>query len=252
MTSFNLQNKIAIVTGASKGIGESIARLLAGAGAKVVVSSRKQEAVDEVAQAIKQAGGEAIGVAANVGEMNQLRHLFNETMETYGGVDIIVNNAASNPVYGPVQDCDEAAFDKIMDVNVKAPFELSKWAHPVMKQRGGGSVVHISSVEGIHPSPGLGIYSVSKAALLMLTKAQAKEWGKDNIRVNAICPGLIKTKFSQALWQDEKTLKYFMQMTPLGRMGTPDEIGALALFLASDLSAYCTGAVFTADGGTTV
>ena len=249
---FDLTNKTAIVTGASKGIGESIVHFLAAAGAKVVVSSRKQEAVDEVAQAIKLAGGEATGVAANAGDMAHLTHLFDETMRVYGGVDIIVNNAAANPVFGPVQDCNEAAFDKIMQVNVKAPFELAKLAYPTMKQRGGGSVINISSVEGLHPSVGLGIYSVSKSALLMLTKVMAKEWGGDNIRVNAICPGLIKTKFSQSLWDNEKMLEHFMRMTPLARMGTTDEIAALALFLASGLSAYCTGAVFTADGGITV
>ncbi|MCU0355746.1 MAG: glucose 1-dehydrogenase [Cytophagales bacterium] len=252
MVSFDLTGKIAIVTGASKGIGESIAKLLAQAGAQVVVSSRKQESVDEVAREIIRAGGKAVGVAAHVGDMAQLKTLFERTMDTYGGVDIVVNNAAANPVFGPVQDCDTAAFDKIMDVNVKAPFELGKLVHPVMKQRGGGSVINISSVEGLHPSPGLGIYSVSKSAMLMLTKVMAKEWGGDNIRVNAICPGLIKTKFSQALWENEKMLRHFMQMTPLARMGTTDEIAGLALFLASDFSSYCTGAVFTADGGTTV
>lgn len=250
--AFDLTGKVAIVTGASKGIGEGIARFLAAAGASVVVSSRKQEAVDGVAEAIVAAGGVAVGVAANAGDMEHLRHLFAETVRVYGGVDIVVSNAASNPVFGPVQDCDGAAFDKIMQVNVKAPFELAKLAHPVMKQRGGGSVINISSVEGLHPSPGLGIYSVSKAALLMLTKVMAKEWGGDNIRVNAICPGLIKTKFSQALWENEKMLRHFMQMTPLARMGTADEVAALALFLASDLAAYCTGGVFTADGGITV
>jgi len=252
MISFNLENKVAIVTGASKGIGESMVRLLAQAGARVVVSSRKQEAVDEVALDIRQAGGQAMGVAAHVGDMAQLKHLFEQAMDTYGGVDILINNAASNPVFGPVQDCETAAFDKIMDVNVKAPFELGKLVYPVMKQRGGGSVINISSVEGLHPSPGLGIYSVSKSALLMLTKVMAKEWGGDNVRVNAICPGLIKTKFSQTLWENEKMLRHFMQLTPLARMGTTDEVAALALFLASDLSSYCTGAVFTADGGITI
>ena len=249
---FNLENKVAIVTGASKGIGESIVQLLAASGAKVVVNSRKQEAVNEVVNDIKKAGFEALGVAGNVGDLPQLTHLFEQTLDVYGGIDIVVNNAATNPVFGAVQDCDSTAFDKIMNINVKAPFELGKLVHPVMKKRGGGSVINISSVEGLHPSPGLGVYSISKAALLMLTKVMAKEWGSDNIRVNAICPGLIKTKFSQTLWENEKMLNYFMNMTPLGRMGTSEEIAALALFLASDLAAYCTGAVFTADGGTTI
>lgn len=249
---FDLQGKVAVITGASKGIGESMARLMAAAGAKVVVSSRKQESVDILAAAIKAKGGEAMGVAANVGNLDQVRTLVEKTMDIYGGIDILVNNAASNPVFGPVTECDTAAFDKIMDVNVKAPFELGKLVYPVMKSRGGGSVINISSIGGLSPEPHLGVYSVSKAALIMLTKVMAKEWGKDNIRVNAICPGLIQTKFSQALWQNEEILKRFLNITPLNRVGQPDEIGALALFLASDFSAYCTGTVFTADGGLTI
>jgi NAD(P)-dependent dehydrogenase (short-subunit alcohol dehydrogenase family) len=249
---FDLRNKVAVVTGASKGIGESMARLLAAAGAKVVVSSRKQEAVDEVANAIRSAGGEATGVAAHVGDMAQVKTLVEKTLQLYGGADILINNAATNPVFGPVVECDEGAFDKIMAVNVKAPFELAKLLYPVMKSRGGGSVINISSIGGVSPEPSLGIYSVSKAALISLTQVMAKEWGKDNIRVNVICPGLIQTKFSQALWQNEQILKHFLKATPLGRVGQPDEIGALALFLASDLSSYCTGGVFMADGGLTV
>jgi NAD(P)-dependent dehydrogenase (short-subunit alcohol dehydrogenase family) len=249
---FDLRNKVAVVTGASKGIGESMARLLAAAGAKVVVSSRKQEAVDEVAGAIRSAGGEATGVAAHVGDMAQVKTLVEKTLQLYGGADILINNAATNPVFGPVVECDEGAFDKIMAVNVKAPFELAKLLYPMMKSRGGGSVINISSIGGVSPEPNLGIYSVSKAALISLTQVMAKEWGKDNIRVNVICPGLIQTKFSQALWQNEQILKHFLKATPLGRVGQPDEIGALALFLASDLSSYCTGGVFMADGGLTV
>jgi NAD(P)-dependent dehydrogenase (short-subunit alcohol dehydrogenase family) len=249
---FNLQGKVALITGASKGIGESMARLMAAAGAKVIVSSRKQEALDTLAQDIKSQGGEATGIAAHVGDMDQVHRLVEKTIATYGGVDILVNNAAANPVFGPVVECDTAAFDKIMDVNVKAPFELGKLVYPLMKSRGGGSVINISSIGGLSPEPHLGIYSVSKSALIMLTKVMAKEWGRDNIRVNAICPGLIQTKFSQALWQNEEILKRFLKATPLNRMGQPDEIGALALFLASDFSAYCTGTVFTADGGLTI
>lgn len=251
LVQFNLKGKIALITGASKGIGESMARLLAAAGAQVVVSSRKQEAVDGVAEAIRKEGGDATGIAAHMGDMAQVRQLIEKTVERYGGVDIVINNAATNPVYGPVVECDEGAFDKIMDVNVKAPFELCKMAYPEMVKRGGGSVINISSIGGLSPEPHLGIYSVSKSALLMLTKVMAKEWGKYNIRVNAICPGLIQTKFSQTLWQDENILRRFISLTPLNRMGQPGEIGALALFLASDFSSYCTGAVFTADGGIT-
>ena len=170
----------------------------------------------------------------------------------FGKIDILVNNAAANPVFGPVVDTEEWAIDKIMQVNVKAPFELSKLVYPIMKASGGGSIINISSIAGITPDTGLGIYSVSKAALNMLTKVTAKEWGKDGIRVNVICPGLIKTKFSEALWQNEKWLQKFAQQLPLGRMGTGEEMAAMGLFLASDASAYCTGTVFMADGGATI
>jgi NAD(P)-dependent dehydrogenase (short-subunit alcohol dehydrogenase family) len=249
---FSLEGKVALITGASKGIGEAIAHLFAAYGAKVVVNSRKQEELDKVAAAINAKGGACTGVAGNAGDLAACKLLIEKTVELYGCIDILVNNAAANPVFGPVIDTEAWAFDKIISVNVKAPFELAKLAHPIMKQRGGGSVINISSIAGVTPDPGLGIYSVSKAALNMLTKVTAKEWGTDGIRVNAICPGLIKTKFSQALWQDEKMLNHFVKRLPIARMGTAEEIAALALFLASDASAYSTGALFMADGGTTI
>lgn len=249
---FSLEGKVALITGASKGIGEAIARYYAACGAKLVINSRKQEDLDAVAENIKAHGGECIGIAANAGDTTACKMLVEKVVEVYGGIDILVNNAASNPVYGPVVQCEEWAFDKIMNVNVKAPFELCKLVYPIMKQRGGGSVINISSIAGLTPDAGLGIYSVSKAALNMLTKVTAKEWGADHIRVNAICPGLIKTKFSEALWQNEKWLNHFVKGTPLGRMGTVEEIAGLALYLASDASGYCTGTVFTADGGVTI
>ena len=164
-------------------------------------------------------------------------------------MDILVNNAAINPVFGPVEEASDAVFDKIMGVNVKAPWALSNLCLPSMKERGGGSVINISSVEGLHPGFGLGLYSVSKAAMIMLTKNQAKEWGKFGIRSNAICPGLIQTKFSAALWQNEAVLNQVENHLPLGRMAQPDEMAGLAAFLASDASSYCTGGIYTADGG---
>ncbi len=249
---FSLEGKIALITGASKGIGEAIARIYAACGATVVINSRKQEELDKVAESINAEGGNCTGIAANAGDIAACKILVEKTMALYGGIDILVNNAATNPVYGPVIQCEEWAFDKIMNVNVKAPFELGKLVHPIMKQRGGGSVINISSIAGITPDPELGMYSVSKAALNMLTKATAKEWGADNIRVNAICPGLIKTKFSEALWQNEKWLERFVKQLPIARMGTAAEIAALALFLASETSGYCTGTLFTADGGVTI
>jgi dehydrogenase/reductase SDR family member 4 len=249
--AFDLTGRVALITGASKGIGEAMAFALAEYGAKVVVSSRKQEAVEEVAHEMSKAGFEALPVAAHVGSISDLRNLLQRTEAHYKRLDIIINNAAANPVFGPLLDCDEGAFGKIMDVNVKGPFELAKMAHPMLARQG-GSIINISSVGGVSPEPGLGIYSVSKAALLMLTKAMAKEWGAQNIRVNAICPGLIKTKFSQAIWDSEKHLKYMLQSVPLGRIGSPEEVASLALFLASDAGAYCTGGVFMDDGGHTI
>lgn len=249
---FDLTGKVALITGASKGIGEAIARIFAEYGAKVVISSRKQADLYELANDIKATGGECTGVAAHAGEIAQLKLLVEKTVEIYGGIDILVNNAATNPVYGPSLDCSESAFDKIMQVNVKAPFELAKMIHPIMKARGGGSVINISSIAGHTPDPGLGIYSVSKASLNMLTKVLAKEWGEDGIRVNAICPGLIKTKFSQALWDNEKTLAHFTKRLPIARMGSVEEISPMALYLASSASAYTTGGLFSIDGGTII
>ncbi len=248
--AFDLTGKVALVTGASKGIGEAIARFYAAYGAKVVINSRKQEELDVVARSIKEAGGECTGIAANAGDMKVCQELIEKVISTYGGLDILVNNAATNPTYGPLLKSEEWAFDKIMNVNVKAPFALANLAHPHMKKRGGGAVINISSIAGLTPDPGLGLYSISKAALNMLTKVQAKEWGKDGIRVNSICPGLIKTKFSEALWSNEEILNRFVAKLPIARMGTVEEIAGLALYLASPASAYSTGAVFTADGGT--
>ena len=246
---FQLDGKVALVTGASKGIGEAMARGLAEFGAKVVVSSRKQDAVDAVAEAFKAAGLEATGIAANVGNLDDVGALVDKTVESYGGIDIIINNAAANPVFGPLQDTDERAFDKIIDVNLKGPFELCKKAYPIMKQRGGGSIIHVSSIGGLTPEDGIGIYSVSKAAIINLTRAMAQDWGGDNIRVNAICPGLIKTRFSEALWNDENSFKRFLKRIPLGRIGEPDDLAGLAVYLSSDASAYCTGGIYMADGG---
>jgi NAD(P)-dependent dehydrogenase (short-subunit alcohol dehydrogenase family) len=175
--------------------------------------------------------------------------LIDKCVETCGGLDIIINNAAANPVFGPIQNTDERAFDKIIGVNLKGPFELCKKAYPILKARGGGSIIHISSIGGLKPEAGIGIYSVSKAAIINLTQAMAQDWGADNIRVNAICPGLIKTKFSQALWDNENILERFLNHIPLGRAGSPDDVAGLAVFLASDAAAYCTGGVYTVDGG---
>ena len=252
LNQFKLDGKVAIITGASKGIGEAIALALGQAGARIVVSSRKQDAVDATAQQLREAGIDAIAIAANTGNLAEIQQLAEGTIQHYGGIDILVNNAATNPVFGPVEQTDAMAFDKIMAVNVKGPFELAKLALPSMQARGGGSIINISSIGGISPERFLGIYSVSKSALVMLTKVMAKEWGHNGIRANVICPGLIKTKFSQALWGNEKLLQHVLQQLPAGRVGTVEEIAGLALFLASNAASYCTGAVFTADGGHTI
>jgi len=246
---FSLEGKVAIVTGASKGIGEAIAQGLAAYGAKVVVSSRKQDAVDATAAKIKEMGYEASGVAAHMGDMEQVAELAKKTIELYGGIDIIVNNAATNPVFGPIENTDVTAIDKIMDVNLKGPFELAKAALPSMQERGGGSIINISSIGGVKPEAQIGMYSVSKAAIINLTQAMAQDWGKHNIRANVICPGLIKTKFSEALWQNEKIANRFTANLPLQRLGETEDLIGTAVFLASNASAYCTGSTFTVDGG---
>jgi len=248
---FRLDGKVALVTGASKGIGEAMARGLAESGARVVLSSRKQDAVDAVAGEFKADGLEAIGIAANMGNTDDIQSLVDKTVEVYGGIDIIINNAAANPVFGPIQNTDQRAFDKIIDVNLKGPFELCKKAYPIMQQRGGGSIIHISSIGGLTPEAGIGIYSASKAAIISMTKAMAQDWGADNIRTNAICPGLIKTKFSEALWNDESSFDRFVNRIPLGRIGEPGDITGLAIYLASPASAYCSGGVYMVDGGYT-
>lgn len=248
---FDLTDKVAIVTGASKGIGAAMARGLAEFGAKVVVSSRKQEAVDEVAANISALGGQAIGLGCHVGDAEQRQELVAKTVEAYGRIDILINNAAINPVYGPLAEVTGDVFDKIMDINVKACMLLANLCYPHLKKQG-GSIINISSVEGLKPGFGLGVYSVSKAALIMLTQNQAKEWGSDGIRSNVICPGLVQTKFSAALWNNEKMLQQYNRHIPAGRMAQPDEMVGLALFLASDAASYSTGGVFTADGGYTI
>jgi len=250
--NLRLTGKTAIITGASKGIGEAIAEALGRAGARVVVSSRKQEAVETVAERFRKAGIDATAIAANAGKTDELERLVQQTTKAYAGIDILVNNAAANPVFGPVEDTEPWAFQKIMDVNVKGPFELAKLALPSMRARGGGAIINISSIGGLSPEPQLGIYSVSKAALISLTKVLAKEWGPYGIRANVICPGLIKTKFSEALWSNEHIVKHMTSQLPIARIGTVEEIAGLALLLAAPASSYCTGAVFTADGGYTI
>jgi dehydrogenase/reductase SDR family protein 4 len=246
---FNLENKVAIVTGSSKGIGKAIAKGLAHNGAQVVISSRNQEACDGVVQEFIAEGLKAVGIACHIGKEAQRKNLIDKTMEIFGRIDVLVNNAAINPVYGAIEDVDPTIFDKIMDINVKAPWSLSNLVLPHFQTNKKGSIINIASVEALTPGFGLGIYSTSKAAILMLTKNQAKEWGRHGVKANAICPGLIKTKFSAALWQNEKMLNKLEKTIPSGRMGMPEEMVGLACLLASDAGNYMTGGVYTADGG---
>jgi NAD(P)-dependent dehydrogenase (short-subunit alcohol dehydrogenase family) len=246
---FRLDGKVALVTGASKGIGAAMARGLAAFGAQVVVSSRKQEGCEAVVADIRAQGGEATAIAATIGRFPDNHTLIDQTVARYGGIDILINNAASNPVFGPLENSDARAFERIMAVNLQGPFELAKHALPTFRARGGGSIINISSIGGIKPEPMIGLYSVSKAALINLTQAMAQDWGRDNVRANAICPGLVKTRFSSALWQNDAIARHFVERTPLGRLGEPEDLIGLAVFLASDASAWCTGGVYMVDGG---
>ena len=246
---FNIEGKVAIITGSSKGIGKAIAKGLAENGAQVVISSRSQEACDAVVEEFKKEGLSAIGIVCHVGKDDQRKQLVSKTIAAFGRIDILVNNAAINPVYSPIEEIDPVIFDKIMEINVKAPWALSNLVLPHLQANKNGSIINIASVEALTPGYGLGVYSTSKAAILMLTKNQAKEWGLFGIKVNAICPGLIKTKFSAALWQNEKMLHKLEKSIPSGRMGKPEEIVGLACLLASNAGNYMTGGVYTADGG---
>ena len=250
--TLDLSGRSALITGGTRGIGFAIARALGAAGARVVVASRKEAAVDEAVAALEADGVTAMGVAANVGDAADRRRLVRATVERHGALDVLVNNAAANPVYGPVEDTEAWAFAKIMQVNLEAPFELAKLALPHLTERPDAHVLNVSSIGGLTPEAGLGIYSVSKAALNSLTKVLAKEWGPRGIRVNAICPGLVQTEFSEALWSDERVRGSLTRRTPLGRVGQPEEIGRLALAIVGGLTPYVTGHIFTADGGYTV
>jgi NAD(P)-dependent dehydrogenase (short-subunit alcohol dehydrogenase family) len=248
---FDLRDKVAIITGASKGIGESIARGFAQAGAKVVVSSRKQPAVDAVAKRIVSEGGTALAVAAHMGEPEQIQQLVDRALMEFGGVDILVNNAAINPVFGPTIDADLGVIQKMLDVNVKGYLLAIQKCVPSMRQRGGGSIINMASTAGISPAAFMGLYSMTKSAVIMLTRVLARELGPDKIRVNAIAPGVIKTKFSTMLWDTPEIYERVINESSLKRIGQPDELIGTAVYLASDASSFTTGATLVVDGGVT-
>lgn len=249
--NFSLDGKVALVTGGTRGIGKAIALAFAHAGARVVVASRKADAVESTTTELRATGAGAEGVVANVGKPGETKRLVDETVAAFGTIDILVNNAAVNPTFGPVENTGTDAFDKIIAVNVRAPFDLAKEVRPHFVARGGGVILNISSIGAVTPDAGLGIYSVSKAALVSLTQVLAKEWGKDNIRANAICPGLIRTDFSSALWKNEQILAHMMNRQAIRTLGEPEDIAGLALFLCSEAGRFCTGGVYMADGGYT-
>jgi NAD(P)-dependent dehydrogenase (short-subunit alcohol dehydrogenase family) len=252
MISFDLTGKVAVVTGSTRGIGRAIVEAFAAAGAKVVVSSRKATDCEAVATGIRDKGGEAIGCAAHAGRAADLATLVERTVAEWDGIDIVVCNAATNPVFGPLADLGEEAFDKVLATNVKGMHLLCQKALPLMAARGGGSAILVSSIAAIRASQGLGVYGISKAAVAALARQLAAEWGPRNIRVNALTPGLIRTEFSRALWEDPDRLKRAEERTPLRRLGEPEDIAGAALFLASPASAYITGQMLVADGGETI
>ena len=249
---FDLTNKVAIITGSTKGIGRAIAEALARAGASVVISSRKADKCEEVANAIKSERHKATAIACHIGKREDVEHLVSETKTRYGKIDVLVCNAAVNPYYGPMSGLGDDAFAKVMDSNVRSNIWLCNLVIPDMAERKDGSVIIVSSIGGLKGSLNLGIYAISKAADFQLARNLAVEWGPKNIRVNCIAPGLVKTDFARALWQNPETLERAESLTPLRRIGEPDDIAGAAVFLASRAGAWMTGQVIVIDGGVTI
>jgi NAD(P)-dependent dehydrogenase (short-subunit alcohol dehydrogenase family) len=249
---FDLTGKVAVVTGSSRGIGRSIAETMAAMGAKVVVSSRSLDACGPVAEAINAAGGIAVAIPCNIGRKDEVDALLRSAEARFGIIDSMVCNAAINPVYGPMSELPDAAFEKIMKTNVLSNMWLATGVAPGMKKIGGGSITIVSSIAGLRAAGMIGAYGISKAADMALARNYAQEWGPDNIRVNCIAPGLVKTDFARALWEDPERIKAVNETVPLRRIGDPKDIGGIGAFLASDAALFITGQVIVADGGVTV
>lgn len=246
---FDLTDKVIVITGSTRGIGRATAEAMARAGAKVVISSRKARVCDEVAAELKAEGLDVLAVPCHVGEKDQLQNLVDRTLEHWGRIDVLVANAATNPVYGPLSELTDEAYDKIMNTNVRGAFWLCNMVLPHMARQGGGSIILLSSIAGLRGTDVIGCYGMSKAAEAALARNLALEWGPRNIRVNAIAPGLVKTDFAKALLEDPVRVERAEQRTPLRRLGEPEDIAGVAMFLASRAAAYVTGQVIVADGG---
>ena len=246
---FSLKGKVAIITGSSRGIGRASAEVMAELGAKVVISSRKAEPCEEVAGAIRSNGGEAVAIPCNISRKDEIEALVHKTQTHFGPIDILVCNAAVNPVYGPLRDITDEAFDKIMASNIKSNLWLCNLTIPGMAERGGGAVVIVSSIAGLRASQNIAAYGISKAADFSLARNLAAEWGPQNVRVNCVAPGLVKTDFARALWENPDALAFRNERTPLRRIGEPREIGTVVAFLASPAASFITGEVIVADGG---
>lgn len=248
---FSLKGQVALVTGASRGIGKAIAVGLAKAGADVALASRKLPDLEAVAQEIRQLGRKALAVAAHVGRMEEIKSLVDRVKGEFGRIDILVNNAATNPTMDQAIDIEERAWDAIMNLNLKGLFFLSQAVARVMREHGGGRIINIASTAGISPDI-LPVYSISKAGVIMATKVMAQQWAQYNIRVNCIAPGLTKTRFSEALWGNPDILQGAIMLTPMKRIAEPDEMVGAAIYFASDASSYVTGQVLAIDGGATI
>jgi NAD(P)-dependent dehydrogenase (short-subunit alcohol dehydrogenase family) len=249
---FDLTGKVAMITGSTKGIGKSLAEEMARAGAKVVVSSRKAEACEAVKKEFEAQGFQVLAQPCNVSRKEELQALVDLTLKTWGRIDIVVANAAANPYYGPLTEIPDEAFDKVMLNNVKSVLWLAAMTLPGMAERGGGSFISVGSIGGILANTVIGAYGISKAADHHLVRNLAAEWGPKNVRVNAIAPGLVKTDFARALWEDETRRAQREAATPLRRLGEPRDIGGIGVFLASDAAAFITGQTIVADGGVTI
>jgi NAD(P)-dependent dehydrogenase (short-subunit alcohol dehydrogenase family) len=250
MSLFDLTGKVAVITGSSKGIGRAIAERMAEHGAKVVVSSRKADACEAVARGIRDRGGEAIVVPCHIARKEELQALVDRTIAQWGGIDTLVCNAAVNPYLGPAIGASDEVYERVMGANVRSNFWLCNMVLPQMAERGGGSITIISSIGGLRGSAQLGLYAISKAADMQLARNICVEWGPKNIRANTIAPGLVRTDFARALWEDPALYRRRTRGTPLQRIGEPDEIAGAAVFLASAAGSFVTGQTLVIDGGT--